>query len=89
MKYISTSELDYDTVVVEPTDCRLRPVLYKHYQYSVIGTDDLCSVLEVQRIGELEPTATWAGLRHLPKARSKTDILSQFCLIELGHYEPK
>lgn len=89
MKYISTNALDYDTVVVEPLDRRKRPVLYKYQQYSVIGADDLNSVLAVERVGELEPAATWTGLSHLPKAKTKTDILSQFCLIELGRYEPK
>ena len=89
MIFLKSSDLDYDTVVVEPLDRTRRPVLYKYYQYTIVGDNDLPSVLEVERMGELDKTVDWLNLRHLPKAKNKTEIIHQICLIELGHYEPK
>lgn len=81
--------IDYDTVVVEPRDRRKIPMLYKYEQHSIIGGDELQSMLfDATYVGTFDVSLKWSDLSYLPKARSKIEILHQFCLIELGRYEP-
>ena len=86
---VTVMSLDYDTVVVEPQDRRRRPRVYKYDHYTLVASDDIEGILYgVRYIGDLESTVLWSDLHHLPKATSKTDILHQFCMIELGKYDP-
>lgn len=89
MVTVKQINLDYDTVVVEPQDRRRRPRVYKYDHYTLVASDDVeCMLHGLRYVGELEPSVRWSDLHHFPKASTKTDILHQFCMIELGKYDP-